>query len=282
MKSHYPTFLYIGAEKAGSTWIWEILREHPDVFVTPAKDLMFFYSQQYRERGFNWYLNNFEGEEDKIARGEVDHDLFMHDECAQRIQNHLPEIKLIACLREPISRTLSSYIYYKLTKLNEETSFEDYIKLPRTLKLSDYYHNLKPFYNHFPAENILVLYYDELVNDASAFAERIFDFLGADPSFVPKVLNKKLIPASKARFTWLAHLSYRFGLIMRKLSAPNVVGAVKTSGVFNRLLYKPLDKKPEIALETRQKLWAYYQERYEGLPELIGRPLPEKWLEEPV
>lgn len=281
MKSHHPTYLYIGAEKAGSTWIWETLREHPDVFVTPAKDLMFFYSQQYEERGFDWYLNNFQGQEDKIARGEVDHDLFLHDNCAQRIQKHLPDIKLIACLREPISRTLSSYIYYKLTKLNEDTSFENYIKIPRTLKLSDYYYNLKPFYDNFPAENIQILFYDELVDDASAFAKRIYAFLGADPSFTPKVLNKRLIPASKARFTWLAHLSYRLGLIIRKIK-PNVVGTVKSSGVFNRLLYKPLDKKPEIDLETRQKLWAYYQERYRDLPGLIGRPLPEKWFVEPA
>ena len=44
MKSSFvfPTFLYIGIAKAGSSWIFEMLREHPEIYIPVAKDLRFF------------------------------------------------------------------------------------------------------------------------------------------------------------------------------------------------------------------------------------------------
>ena len=37
-----PNFLYVGAGKSGSTWIFEIFRDHPEIFVPISKDIMFF------------------------------------------------------------------------------------------------------------------------------------------------------------------------------------------------------------------------------------------------
>ena len=59
----YPTFLYIGAPKAGSSWLYEILREHPEVFVPTAKDTQFF--DYYFDKGFDWYLSHLGGEREK-------------------------------------------------------------------------------------------------------------------------------------------------------------------------------------------------------------------------
>lgn len=51
----YPNFLYIGGYKSGSSWIYEALREHPQVFVPPAKDIQFF--DVYYDKGIKWYLS---------------------------------------------------------------------------------------------------------------------------------------------------------------------------------------------------------------------------------
>ena len=37
-----PDFLVIGVAKAGTSWLFEILNEHPDIFIPVAKDIMFF------------------------------------------------------------------------------------------------------------------------------------------------------------------------------------------------------------------------------------------------
>ena len=52
-----PTFLHLGPGKAGSTWVHETLLTHPEVYLTPAKDLYFF--SRYYDRGRQWYVNQF-------------------------------------------------------------------------------------------------------------------------------------------------------------------------------------------------------------------------------
>ena len=74
----YPNFLYIGAEKAGSSWIYEILREHPQVYVPPAKDIQFF--DKNFDKGIEWYLSLFGSGAGQIAIGEVSHDYFLAQE----------------------------------------------------------------------------------------------------------------------------------------------------------------------------------------------------------
>ena len=44
-----PNFIYIGPDKAGSSWLHEMLIGHPEVYLTPAKDLYFF--DRYYDRG---------------------------------------------------------------------------------------------------------------------------------------------------------------------------------------------------------------------------------------
>ena len=52
-----PTFLHLGPGKAGSTWVHETLLTHPEVYLTPAKDLYFF--SRYYDRGRQWYVDQF-------------------------------------------------------------------------------------------------------------------------------------------------------------------------------------------------------------------------------
>ena len=53
-----PNFIYIGPDKAGSSWLHEVLLRHPQVFLSPAKDLYFF--DRYYDRGIAWYLRQFD------------------------------------------------------------------------------------------------------------------------------------------------------------------------------------------------------------------------------
>jgi len=54
-----PTFLLIGAQKAGTTWISAMLRAHPEVFVPRAKELHYFNLKENHARGMDWYLGQF-------------------------------------------------------------------------------------------------------------------------------------------------------------------------------------------------------------------------------
>jgi hypothetical protein len=272
----YPDFLFIGTAKAGSSWIYEILNEHPEVFVPPAKDIQFF-DYQY-DRGFEWYLSFFESGKGKKAIGELSHDYFLDEQNAIRIHEDLPGVRLICSLREPISQIVSNFLQHRTAILNRDTDLSTFAFEADVLKACDYYFNLRPFYERFPSERILVLFFDDLIDDPSLFARRIFRFLEVDPSFAPGILHKKELSAREPRLYWLAHVAYRAGLLLRRLGLPNVVGAIKRSKSFERVLYRPIDRKPEMPEELKIELNSYFEERYKDLPELIGQPLPEGWL----
>ena len=63
-----PNFLYIGTSKAGSTWIYHVLAEHPQVFIAPAKGVYFF--DAHFDRGLDWYGDHFRKARDEMIVGE--------------------------------------------------------------------------------------------------------------------------------------------------------------------------------------------------------------------
>ncbi len=274
-----PNFLYIGASKAGSSWLDQVLREHPDVFIPDAKDIMFF--DRYYDKGVDWYLGFFEDAGGRTAVGEISHDYFLFPECAPRIHQLLPDVKLVACLREPVKKTISAYLYNLTTNFDKDTKFADYAFLPQILKLSDYYHNLEPFYRLFPKENILVLFFDELQDDPKDFLQRVYAHLGVDAAYEPPSVNKIILAAREPRAYFVAHLVYRAGGMFRALGMANLVGRVKRSPFFNKLLYKKPTHPPEAPVEVQRQLHEHFRADYEKLEALIGRKLPPSWWEKP-
>ncbi|MEM9544170.1 MAG: sulfotransferase domain-containing protein, partial [Cyanobacteria bacterium P01_E01_bin.42] len=240
----YPNFLYIGAAKSGSTWIYKILQEHPEVFVPEAKDTMFF--DRYYRKGINWYLSFFQEGTGYKAIGEICHDYFLSGETARRIYEFSPHVKIICCLRDPIERSISDYLYKKCIYLKKNVTFNEYISQDQSIKSSKYYQNLEPFYQLFPNQNILILFFDELKQSPPLFVEKLFKFLEVNSNFVPPFLHKKIITAGEPRNYFLAHLAYKMGLLFREIDWANTVGKVKVNPWFNSLLYKPLKNKKEI------------------------------------
>ena len=274
-----PTFLYIGAEKAGSTWIHKALGEHPDVFVPVAKDLGFF-DQQYG-RGIEWYASFFaQAEGGAKARGEISHNYFLSEKTAQRIHSHLPEVKLICCLRNPVDRTVSAFIYYRKMEITSKTTFEEFAFRKDILKRSDYYNNLVSYFRLFPKNNISVLVFDDLKADPKKFAKSIYNFIGVDSEFVPSVIHERLLPAAEPRWDFFAHLVYRAAQFAREKGLLNFLGRAKRNPFLNYVLYREVQGKAPVPPHLRSRLRDYFQHDYGKLSELIERPLPEGWLSE--
>ena len=106
--SGLPNFLYIGTSKAGSTWLYDVLNHHPDVFMAPGKGLYFF-SAHY-ERGLDWYGSHFAAAAGQRIRGEVSHGYLYDEKACERMAAMDPELKLMVCLREPVDRAFSEYL----------------------------------------------------------------------------------------------------------------------------------------------------------------------------
>ena len=102
-----PTFIGIGAQRAGTTWAYNCLAEHPQVFMTAKKELHFFYA--HYDRGLAWYEEQFAGAGAAKASGEISPDYMYNTDALDNIARDLPDVKLFAILRNPIDRAISAY-----------------------------------------------------------------------------------------------------------------------------------------------------------------------------
>src|SRR5882724_1563681 len=94
-----PTFLIVGAAKAGTTSLAAYLSGHPDVFMAKEKELHFFDRDRRYNRGWQWYCDRFSTSGSAIAVGEATPTYMWLPKAVERMVEHLPRAQLIAILR---------------------------------------------------------------------------------------------------------------------------------------------------------------------------------------
>src|SRR5690554_5673248 len=103
-----PNFIGIGPTKTATTWLFECLREHPQVFLPRAKETQFFARARYTG-DLAEYESFFEGAERYPAVGEISPRYFASPDAVQRIHAVMPDVKLIVSFRHPVDRLESEY-----------------------------------------------------------------------------------------------------------------------------------------------------------------------------
>lgn len=250
-----PSFIIIGAQRCGTTSLYDYLSHHPQIIPSPVKEL--FYFDDYYTRPIEWYKSFFptKKEQEKLERdlvasvitGEASPSYFFHPYAAKRIKETLPQIKLILVLRDPIERAYSHYNHIK--RLNREPlSFEEAIEkeqeriTPDIEKLAKdefykadqrrdysyltrgyYAKQLKEWFKHFPKEQLLIVQSEEFYKNTPRVYNEIVEYLG---------LNSYTLPTFEAK---------------------------------NALKYA------KMAPETKEKLKAYFAPKNEELYELLGK-----------
>jgi hypothetical protein len=272
-----PNFLFIGPDKTGSSWLYEVLRQHTACFVPPAKDIYFF--DRYYERGWDWYAAHFaDAGPDCKAVGELSHDYLFSPLAARRIADDLPEVKLITILREPADRAFSHYLYMirsGRTRLPFERALQDF---PEIVNNSSYGRHLTPYFELFGRDRLGVFYFDDLKQSPETLARRILAFLSLD--WTDGIdCNQQVRAAAAPRSFALAGLAKQGANAARALGLANLVGTIKNSRVA-QLLYKPYDQesRPRVELATAARLEEVFAEDLALLKPLLPKPRPG-WLE---
>lgn len=274
-----PTFLFIGPDKSGSTWLYELMQAHPQVFLPGVKETFFF--DRYYDRGIDWYASKFAGRGPAcLASGEICHDYLFSEKAAERIRHDIPDVRLIVMLREPVARTFS---HWRFRRRSGDTSgsFEDDLKqTPTIFDHSCYSRHLAPYLDRFPHEQIGIFEFGELKTDPAALAARIQEFIGVEPldesAFDTGVRRNE---ASTARFSDLVYALRQGGQMLRRAGLESVVGKVKSSQLVKRALYRPVSKGEKEALDpkTCAALEARFAPYNAQLEKMLGREIPELW-----
>jgi hypothetical protein len=182
MRSPRPNFLIIGAQKCGTTWLFEQLRQHPDIFMPEVKDLEFFsYHNHLTKPGFSGYLQHFSEAADKRAVGEATASYFwtrtnsrwgvlptgFQPDIPSVVHQYLgEELRLIVTLRNPVRRVISAYLHYlAVGEIPPHTGFNRAIKYGGVVDMGFYACQLRNWLEHYPIEKIKVLILESDIQD---------------------------------------------------------------------------------------------------------------------
>ena len=274
--STMPTFAYVGTSKAGSTWLFNALAGHPDVYLASNKGLYYF--DQHFDEGPQWYLDHFRGAGDKVAVGEISHSYLSSPEAAARIAEFNPDMRLLVCLREPVDRAFSDYL--DLVKNGQyDGPFSSALeKFPRLLDRGRYATHLQRYLDLFPRPQLHVTLFDDLRADAQAYADEVFRFLGARRLELPPADLKSRMPAGTARSTALATAAKSASKLAKRTGLRRLRSRVKRSVLVRQALYRPYrDDRPTIDPALAAELRLGFADEVLRLDAMLGRPVSTEW-----
>ena len=121
-----PDYLVIGAQKAGTTSLYRYMISHP--MIRPASDKQVHYFDFNYDKPFDWYRSQFPaGSGNGLVTGEATPYYIFHPDAARRVRLVLPDVKIVALLRNPIDRACSHYMH-EIKNGTESLSFEDAVE----------------------------------------------------------------------------------------------------------------------------------------------------------
>jgi hypothetical protein len=305
-----PNFLIIGAAKSGTTALYEYLKQHPQIYMSsPIKEPHFFAfegewpnfqgpgdQELYNHIGVSdieAYRALFREVTNEAAIGEASVYYLYLSRARDRIQHYLPNVKLIAILRDPAERAYSNFLHmirdgkeplsdFALAlKAEEDRIQNNWGPLWHYKQVGFYYEQLQRYYEVFDREQFRVYLYEDLNDNPTTVLRDAYTFLGVDNAFAPDVSvrhNVSGVPKNK-------HLHALHGFLLR----PHPVKSVFKPFLPLRLRRPLLDRllntlrnrnlaKPSFTVELRRQLTEAYREDILKLQELIERDL-SKWLQ---
>lgn len=197
-------FLGIGAQKAGTTWLYRELVRHPQVRFPAGKEVHFW--DQKRERGLDWWLGMFAEGRPGVRQGEITpaYALLESSEI-QELRRALPELRVIYVLRNPMERAWSAALMALGRAELEETEvsdqwFIDHFRSRGSLGRGDYAGCLLRWRGIFPTEQLRVLLFNDLRERPRELLFEIARYLDVDPDFFSTVsdadLHRVALPGS--------------------------------------------------------------------------------------
>jgi hypothetical protein len=275
-----PSFLGIGAQRSGTSWLYEQLKNHPDIFMPERKEIHFF-DKNY-ELGIDWYKNFFPDNKksfsDRVC-GEISPGYLYTNDAAQRILKYIPDCKIIAILRNPIDRCYSQY-KYSVRNNSDQRSFIEFARQTDALSISLYSEQVKRFKTNFPTESFLCLIFEEVMSDPPNALKQIGNFIGVDSTkFLLEDSLKKVNSSYVFRFNHLFGMtrSYFKNLRKRGLYVEPITSLMKKIyfSLPENILYSKIDKSDynDLDSQTYYDLFNQFEADINNLEVLLGRDL---------
>lgn len=275
--------MVVGTQKAATTWLFECLLEHPEVFVSDQKEVHFFCRPEdcrfsTQAKGLDWYRGLF-SEGGKRAYGELTTDYMFFPYVAEDLHALNPDLKIVFILRNPVDRAYSAYWMWKRHKPTLPPFREMLDQNPPYIERGLYHRQVLPYLELFGAENVRIYIYEEITRDAAAFLENLYKFIGVDPSCRPTMTNDRV---SGTRVLPGAAGFVLYKIISPIINAPiisSIWRALRRTAPVRRLINSngsETPNYPQMSDADRTYLKNRFEDENERLFEMLGRRV-ESW-----
>jgi hypothetical protein len=269
-------FMYVGVQKAGSSWLYQALSRHPQLVLGRGgddKDTCFF-SYHY-DRGYEWYERHFHRRGDGRLVGEISTSYFACADAPVRIARYNPAMKLVLCLRNPVDRVISNHLHEirlgHISRRNYPLS-EGISNNPAYLDQSRYCTLLNRWLQSFSLNDIHIILFEHLFEAPSRHLGALYRFLGVDaePSgdFPEGKVNEGRIPISRT----VEQISGQTSRLLRKLAPASALRAIKRTGLHHAAVSANSRSAPEQLMDDslRRELEHLFRGEIEALEKLTG------------
>ncbi len=191
-----PDLLGIGAMRSGTTWMERRLRLHPQIWMSRRKEVHFFDRRMDRgrirwlpvwEARLRYALFFIEGRlRGRRVTGEITPEYaVLPDERIALIRQWMPDVKILFLMRDPIDRAWSHARKNisegrAIRKNATEDDILTFLQHPDVVARGDYVACIRRWQRHFPADQFLFLFLEEIETDPAAALDAVYRFLGVD------------------------------------------------------------------------------------------------------
>ncbi len=285
-----PSFICVGAGKAGTTWLWEMLRLHPDVYLPDVKEIHYFNDIAYEgsdvrnpnhRKPVAWYLRFFAPARPGQVCGEISPSYLWSETAPDAIHAFDPGMRILIMLRDPVERLFSSYLFGQQKGEIGRVSFEEaLLTVDYLLARSPCSRSVARYLELFGPEQVKVVFHEDLSTDPRALLLDVERFLGVAP-FVPTEVTERRNVTGASRFPTATTFLMRNRIRLKRHGLEWLVEAGKRVGVVRVFRWfqaqvRPYEQRPTVAPGTEAALREFFREDVEHLERLLGEDL-RRW-----
>lgn len=288
-----PDFLIIGAQKSGTTWLWQMIQQHPETDLPEKKEIHYFGGSENYHKGQEWYYEHFAGIDEHKVTGEASTTYLFDDvpfwynpstelvfdrslpSIPELVRCELGDVKIIAILRNPVHRAVSAYKHLMKRAAMEQRpgdvgispalGLEEMARAfpkKRILEYGFYARYLRQWRKFFPPEQLKVfIFEDDLLGHPMRMIGETYRFLGIDPEFQPTLTEKKF----NKTWTWTR--------IYAAHHLPGFLGSLVRNRCGDFLDRHDVLRKKLVSPKDIAFLKSAYSDEKRGLEELLERQI---------
>ena len=200
-----PDFLCVGFRKTGTTWLYENLYLHPDIYLPPYKNVRYFSNDFYEP--LESYARHFKAGAHKVKGDFSNSYSFISNGRVRFVRAVMPNAKLIFLLRNPVERAWSEFVH---NATEQERPLDDFssdevatlFSKDPVVKAGGYTAILDKWLSVFPKEQVFVGFYDDLATKPKDLLSDVFAFLGVtrDIDWATLPYNETIIPPAGSAY----------------------------------------------------------------------------------